>query len=233
MAGFVKWLQKWRREEGEKWKSLSWRGRAEYLWDYYRLWIVGALCAVILLAWGIALLRDGGRENWFCACFANTYGELGTGSVFWDDFARYAGYDLTEKNLVFQARIYCDPTREDYGNQYYRLLIALLDSGTLDVLVMERERLCALGSAGRLMDLEDSRTRALYDRYSDRLIWCQPQNESYDKAEVAVGIDLTGSRLVGEGCTYPADAVLGVSALSPHPDQAEIFLQFLFEEAAP
>ena len=233
MEGIKNWFRMWRREEGAKWAVLSWRQRFQYIWDYYRLWILGALCALSLLAYGAAFLRDAGRDNWFCACFANTYGELGEGSAFRDEFARYAGYDLGEKNLVFHARIYCDPTRENYVNEYYRLLIALLDSGTLDVLVMERDRLSALGSAGRLMDLEDSRTRALYDAYRDRLVWCVPRDEAHGREAVAVGIDLAGSRLVGEGRAYPADAALGVSALSPHPDQAEVFLRFLFEEAAP
>lgn len=229
---FQLWFRNWRREEAAKWRTLTRRERAEYLWDYYRLWILGGLLAVFLLGYGVSTLRNAGRENWFCACFANTYGEIGTGSVFWENYARYAGYDLNEKNLVFNARVYCDPTRETYGNEYYRLLIALMDSGTLDVLVMERERLSALGSAGRLMDLEDERTRALFERYGDRLVWCVPQDEDYGKASVAVGIDLSGSRLVGEGRAYPSDAVLGVNALAPHPDQAETFLQFLFEEAA-
>ena len=226
-------LRAWWKEERTKWSALSWPQRAGYVWDYYRLWILGAVCAVSLLAYGITHFLYGQRENWFYVCFANTYAEIGSGSAFWSDYARYAGYNLDEKNLVFDARVYCDPTREDYGNQYYQFLIAAMDSGTLDAVVLEQDRLRAMGSAGRLMDLEDDRVHSLMETYGDRLIWCVPQEETYGKTEVPIGIDLSGSALVGEGRAYGEDAALGINALAPHPEQTEVFLRYLFEEAAP
>ena len=225
-------LRAWRTAEAEKWRSLSRRQRAEYLWDYYRLWILGIVSAVLLLGYLISGYRNSLRENWFSACFANTYAELGNGSAFWREYAQYAGYDLHEKNLDFNAQIYCNPVREDYGNQYYRVLIAAMDSGTLDVLVMEPDRLRAVGAAGRLMDLEDPRTADLFRIYADRLVWCEPNDKSYGRETVAVGIDLSGSLLAGVDRAYP-DAALGVNALSPHPEQAAVFLRYLFQEDGP
>ena len=223
-------VERWLSDEYRKLSGLSWRQRTEYVWDYYKLWLTGIFAVIVILCWWIPQLVSANRGNWFCACFANTYAEIGTNSDFWREYARYAGYDLREKNLMFNARIYCDPTRENYGNEYYRLLIAMMDSGTADVIVMERERLQALGSAGRLMDLEDERTADLFDRYENRLVWCEPLNPDYGKTSVAIGIDLTDSLLVGENCAYPEEAVLGLNALSPHPDQAAVFLRYIFEE---
>ena len=223
-------VRQWMNGEVAKLRPLSMRQRLEYVWDYYKLWIIGIVTAVLILTAGIRQFVTSNRENWFYACFANTYADIGNGSTFRSDFARYAGYDLSQKNLVFQAQIYCDPTRKDYGNQYYRVLIASMDSGVLDVLVMEPERLTAIGAAGRLMDLEDERTAAIMQKYADRVITCEPFREDYGKERVAIGIDLTGSVLVGEGCAYPDGAALGVNALSEHPEQAEVFLAYVFGE---
>ena len=55
--------------------------------------------------------------------------------------------------------------------------------------------------------------------------------EDYGKEYVPIGIDLSGTILTGAGEAYVEGAVLGINALAPHPEQAEIFLSYLFESA--
>lgn len=171
-------------------------------------------------------------ENHFAACFANTTAELGPDSDFGRGFARYADYDLTQKNLVPLDECWCHPGEGSaFNNTYYNLLVTYLDSGTLDVLVMPEEDLIAVGSSGRLMDLRDNRTAAIFEAYQDRLIYATPNvQSSYSDSPVPVGIDLSGTPLVGENAPYGESAVLGVSALAPHLEQVEVFLAYLFEE---
>lgn len=206
---------------------------AAYIWEYYRLWIIGITAAVLFLGWMALRLLTTPTDNWFFACFCNTYAPLGNGSLFQNGFVRYAGYDLDEKGIEFSAALYCDPAAQPIGNTYYETLISYLDSAAADVVVMERDGIEALGATGRLMDLEDERLAGLAERWADRLVWVAPQDESYGKQQVAVGIDLTGSMLVGDYCAYPEGAVLGISAQAPHPDQAERFLHYLLEEEMP
>ncbi len=156
-----------------------------------------------MLAWGVHQYVTTNSENWFFACFANTRADLGNGSEFWEDYAGYTGYDLSEKDLLFNAQLYFDPTGRTAGNQYYQLLIAYMDSGSLDVLVMEKEQIKAIGASGRLMDLEDERLRTIYEQYKDLLVYCEPFDEDYGKTLVPVGIDLSGTILTGENQAYP------------------------------
>lgn len=225
-------LRQWWDIEVEKIKGLSARELVFYIWDYYKLWIVSILSIVLVLGWGIHQYVSNNSDMWFFACFANTRADLGDGSQFWKDYAVYAGYDLSEKDLTFNAQLYVDTIGKTVGNQYYQLLIAYLDGGILDVLVMEKDRLLVIGASGRLMDLETEQMRTIYERYQDRLVYCEPINEEYGKDWVPVGIDLSGTVLVGEDGAYLEDAVLGISALAPHPEEAETFLAFLFESAS-
>ncbi len=221
-------IRRWLAEEYKKIKNLSWRGKIEYAWDYYKLWIIGVLSFVILCAYITPRLLTANRENWLYACFANTYADIGGNSDFWRDYAAYADYDLSQKNLIFNAQIYCDPASEDYGNQYYRLLIASMDSGVLDILIMEPDRLKYLGASGRLLDLEDERAKEIFQAYQDRLIWCEPlENKNYHKSRVAIGIDLSGSILTGGNHAYPDGAALGINALSQRPEEAKRFLEYI------
>lgn len=225
----VKQAGQWMRDEVQKIKAIPPPKRWSYIWEYYKLWIIAILTGVLLLFWGIHHYATTNAENWFFACFANTQADLGDGSEFWSDYAAYAGYDLDEKNLLFHAQCYFDPTGNTFGNGYYQMLIAYMDSGDLDVLVMEKDRLQAFGSSGRLMNLEDERMQTVFERYGDRLVYCEPQKDHNDSTLVPIGIDLSGTVLTGENGAYGNDAVLGVNALAPHLDQIEVFLAYLFE----
>lgn len=228
----MKRLRQWWNEEVNKIREFSAKDFALYIWDYYTLWIISILSIVLVLGWGIHQYVTNSSDTWFFACFANTRADLGDGSRFWKDYATYAGYDLDEKDLTFNAQLYVDTIGKTVGNQYYQLLIAYLDGGILDVLVMERERLLVIGSSGRLMDLETEQMRTIYERYQDRLVYCEPINEEYGKDWVPVGIDLSGTVLVGDDSAYLEEAVLGISAFAPHPEEVETFLAFLFESVS-
>ena len=205
--------------------------RLAFIWDYYKLWIIGITALLAFSVWFAVHFASTKGENWFFACFANTRAEIGDGSEFWQSYADYAGYDLNEKNLVFVDECFVDPDKLITGSQYYKLLIAYLDSGTLDVLVMEPERLRKIGEGGRLMDLENEKMAAVAERYADRLIWCEPkEEEEYGKERVPVGIDLSGSLLTGTYGAYEEGAALGVNALAPHPEEVEVFLRYVLGE---
>ena len=222
------WKQ-WFGRERKKIAKMSLRDLGWYVWTYYRIWIAGIAAALGVTIFLVVRMVTVPGENYFFGCFANTYANLGKGSAFYEDFAEYAGYDLKEKGLEFNASIYCKPS-QGAGSTYYRTLISFLDSGALDVLVMEREDIENIGEMGRLLDLEDERMGDFARRWADRLIYVEPVSD-YIKDWVPVGIDIAGSILVDKYNAYPDGAVLGVSAQAGHLDQVEVFLNYIFSEA--
>lgn len=228
----MKQRKKWFEGEREKIGTLPLKAKAEYIWNYYKIWIIAAAALLLFAVYIGRTVRGAIGDNWFYACFANTSADVGSDSAFCRDFADYAGYDLRQKNLVFNAQMYCRPSKGKYNDVYYQNLVAFLDGGVLDVLIMEKPEIQTLGAGGRLLDLEDERVRAVYEKYKDRLVFCEPYRaEEYGKSRVAVGIDLAGSVLVGDHRAYPDGCVLAISSQAPHMDQIECFLAYLFGEA--
>lgn len=219
-------------EERQKLAGLSLSQKRQYIWQYYKLWIVGA--AALLWFLGFAGYRWFAvpRENWFFALFTNTYSDVGNGSELWRDFADYAGYDLREKKLEFNASSYFDLTKAGGAvNSYYEGFVAFADSGALDVVVMEQpEQLAAVGATGRLLDLNREECGALREKYAERLIYTTPNDESYGE-RVPVGIDVSDSLLTGKYRVYGAQrCVLGIGAHSTHLEAVETFLAFIMQE---
>lgn len=222
------------REDREKLRGERPSQVALYIWDYYRIPIIALLVALALGGYLLFIELTVPKDTWFYACFANTYADYGKGSNFYAGLADYAGYDLREKQLTINCAIYCNPSNLTGRNYYYDSLVALMDAGALDVVVMGRADIEALGRSGRLLDLSSEKGLGLAERWADRLTAVVPDDtEENGDVPLPVGIDLEGSRVVGDYAAYPGDAWLGVNAHAQHVDQVEVFLQYLFDAGDP
>ena len=93
---------------------------------------------------------------------------------------------------------------------------------------MAPDSLSALAQSGRLTDLRLEQTKALLERYSDRLICFQSETDG----AIPVGIDLSDSLLVTKYRVYSPEegCALGVCAHTGNLDNISLFLQFVLEE---
>ena len=229
MAG----LSGWFREEREKLRGLSPRSAAEYIWDYYKLWIIGIVSFVSLAVFLTYRIATNIPDTWVVILFVNTRAELGNQSELWQGYVEKTGYDLTEKRVEFQDQSYFDYTvNQARGNTYYELFTALVDAGQLDAVTMPPEALTALGQSGRLKDLDREECRVLRERWGDRLLYSLPYDTSYSQEPVPVGIDVSDSLLLSRYHAYPAEdgCALGIGANSEHLDAVEEFLEYIFQE---
>ena len=211
------------------WKALrpmTWRQRLRFVAAYYGLWIAGVVCGGALIIYLAVRIAAGPPQYRLYAVFTNTRADAGSGSALWRDFTEYAGYDLKEKRVEFDAASYFDYTRNQAkGNTYYNAFVTLSDTGTLDLITMEPEQLSALGQSGRLLDWNMEACAALRERYADRLIYYQPP----EGEPIPVGIDLSDSLLVTKYHLYSEGCALGLSAQSTRLDSAADFIRFVLE----
>lgn len=229
----MNWLKSYFSREKEKIQNIeTFRGKVEYIWQYYYLWIIGIVSAVLIIGSVIYHYNTALKENWFFITFTNTYAEVGNKTRLWDGYVEYTGYDTTVKNVEFNDTSYFDcATNNGAGNEYYEVFVAHVEAGTLDAVTMEKESLEALGASGRLMDLNDERCASIMEKYGDRLVYCEPYDEDYALDQVPVGIDISDSILMTEYNIYPDSCVLGIGSYAQHIDAVEQFLDYIFEEA--
>lgn len=222
-------LPQWYRDEREKLKGYGLMDRLRYIWQYYRLWIIGigfVLGFTVYAVWNYVTVPG---EIHFYGILSNTYAQLGEGSDFYWGFVRKAGYDLDEGVVELDCANYCKPSGRATGNTYYEKLISMLDGHVDDIWIAEAEDVIAVGETGRLMDLDRDTTGAL-EKYADRFVYCTPLREDYSPDPVPIGIDLAGTALAdGEFSPYPGGAVLAINAYTQRLDQVPVFLEYIFE----
>ena len=221
-------LPVWFRDERRKLKGYPIRLKLKYIWQYYRLWLIGIGFVLGFAAYALWIYFTVPGDIHFYAICSNTYARLGQGSDFYNGFVEAAGYDLSTGVVEIDCANYCKPSGRVTGNTYYEKLISMLDAGVDDIWIAQAEDVVAVGEAGRLMDLNSDAAKELRERYGDRFVYCTPLDESYSRAPVPVGIDLSGTALTGEYSAYPEGAVLGVNAYTRRFDQVVVFLDYLF-----
>ena len=221
-------LPQWFRDEREKLRGYGPRDVLKYVWQYYKLWLVGIGAVVGFAAYALIIYFTTPGDIHFYGILSNTYARLGQGSKFYDGFVAAAGYDLKTGVVELDCANYCKPSGRVTGNSYYEKLISMLDGGVDDIWIAEAEDVVALGATGRLMDLNSEAASAIREKYADRFVYCTPLRDDYSADPVAVGVDLSGCALVREYGAYPNGAVLGVNAATRRVDQAAVFLDYLF-----
>ena len=223
-------ITKWWKNEREKVSGIpGTKKKIEYIWEYYKLWIIGIVFGIWFVTFAVRQYTTSLKDYWCFMVFANTYADAGDHSKLWEDYVEYAGFDLSEKAVRFDANSYFDYQKGVTGNSYFEAFVAYADSGTLDAIVMGRDSLTALGRTGRLMDLESEACSSIRAKYGDRFLYAVPIDEEYNGKEVPVCIDISDSRLVTQYGIYAEPCAIGIGALSENVESVELFLDFLFE----
>ena len=217
-------------EERAKIKALPFKEKIQYIWMYFKIPIIVALFVIGFGTFLIVRIATNIPDNWLTVTFANTTARAGTGSEIWKDFTEYAGYDLKQKKVEFNAESYFDYLQNQArGNAYYNAFVSLADAGEIDAITMSKDSLAALGQSGRLFDLNDEACASLKEKYADRFIYYTPVNDEEHTAPIPVGIDVSDSLLVTKYKVYSGDCALGVGAHSENIKEIEDFLRFILE----
>lgn len=219
-------LGKWFRQEREKLRELTGKEKAQYVWQYYHLWIIGISAFLAISIFLTVRITTSIKEEWLYGMFANTMADAGNGSDLWRDFTEYSGLDLKEKRVEFNAEAYFDYLKDQAkGNNYYNAFVALTDGGVLDFITMETPSLEALAESGRLTDLRLERCSELYERYKDRIVYFHGT-----EGDIPIGFDISDSLLVTRYGLYRDSCAIGIGARSEKIDIIALFMRFILEE---
>ncbi|MBR1758106.1 MAG: hypothetical protein IJ744_05180 [Lachnospiraceae bacterium] len=220
-------IKEWWTEETTKLKGLSPAKRVKYIWQYYKLWIIGILALIYLTVFLIVRISNNVPDCRLYVVYANTMADVGNESEFWQAFVDAQGYDLREARVEFDAQSYFDYTKNQArGNSYYNAFIGLADAGMIDIITMECDSIKALGQCGRLIDLRSDLTASLYEAYADRLLYYEPEGGE----PIPVGFDVSDSILITKYHIYPDSCGLAIITETNNIEDIAVFLSYILQE---
>ena len=162
-------------------------------------------------------------DTWFYAAFINEYNTVGKGSRIYDDFLSLD--EARGKNVVFDSNYFFDLSKEsDYANRYYQKLVAHIEAGTVDVMILSEDNLSGIARGGHFLDLRDERVADGLSPYKENFYYY-----TTDEGEsIPIGIRLVGGSYRDE-LGYLEDVYVAVSPKCDNPQAALLFIEMLMK----
>lgn len=158
------------REQQQKTKDMSAKGKLEYFWYYYK---VHAIVAVSVIALAIMFIYQyaTNKDYGFYAAFINA-NDSANQETWGDEFAEYAGID-TDKYLSYidTSILYSESNTSQYTIAAAEKLIAMLQTGIVDILVADTETFEGYAQNEFFADLTQVLPEDLLEKYQDCLYY--------------------------------------------------------------
>lgn len=215
-------------EEKNKIKEMdSTRKKMGYIWDYYKIWIIGAVVLIGLIAYFTVVLVTREDKPVMEVVLVNNYDDVSEDSELAKGFVTYVGEENLPGKVAFDNNAFFNlANNSDYKNSYYMKVLAYLEADTAQVLVCQYDNLMGIAKSGRLIDLSDEKVKTIYDKYKDKVVYY----EDDEGVKVPVGIDISdGYANAGLSEYTDSKAYIGLSAYAADYEYAEKFVDYMME----
>ena len=229
-----------------RFSELDRKKKAEYIWDYYRWWIIGGIIVVVLLTIFIRDYRENSKPTYLDVEILNTYFGYDKSNTLYDDFVREEGIDLSKEHLTISMDTTLSTDNFDTTMiAFQQRLLASYAAQEVDVVIGPKKIIEGPANCDAYANFEKILPPDLLADLKDRdyeLYYFDPAADEIDDAE---GEDLTpycaGIYIdncaylnnMGEAGAYPVAEseddrpVLTIAANSLRIDHAIEFLRFI------
>lgn len=233
-------------KEETKFSELDRKKKAEYIWDYYRWWIIGGIIAVIAVTIFIRDYRENSKPTYLDVEMLNTYFGYDKSNTLYDDFVREEGIDLTKEHLTISTDTTLSTDNFDTTMiAFQQRLIASYAAQEVDVVIGPKKIIEGPANCSAFADFEKVLPQDLLADLKDRDYELYYFDPAADEIEDYEGEDLTpycaGIYLdncsylnnMGEAGAYPIAQseddrpVFTIAANSLRMDHAIEFLRFI------
>lgn len=221
--------EKWQNEKN-KLKPMNWKEKIGYIWEYYKLWIIGTLVIVIFSSSMISSMVKNSRPTYLYATFINasSYGNEDFDLI--ADFADYADVNTKKEQLSLDTTLQLSEG-EEYDEMTYNStmkLYAQIVAKSIDVMVMGKTIIDDYAAQDAFLALDETLPSDLYEKLQDQILTANNENgTSYE-----CGIDISDSVVLQRSELY-ADTqtpVFSIVSNSEHVENAIVFLEYLYSQ---
>jgi len=206
-------------------KDLDFKEKLNYIWDYFKWWIIGGIAIIVSLIITIPGIIENRKEVQLYVLFLNSNIAAQEYTPIMDDYVEEANIDMDGKRIVLDTSLYID--RENANTKAMensQKLTVLFASKTIDVLVSDDKNFEFCCSQGAYMDLKELLPADLYEKYSDKIIMA----ENPETGEMtAYGIKMEDSEILKREKAFSDSPVLSVSLTTEKKENAILFIKYL------
>ena len=212
-------------------KEMNREQKLEYIWDYYKFYIIGAVVAIVIIISLIGTFIEGNREvEMYCAVF-NDYGNgeiidkiqkeypsfIGKEDAYISVDGGYPFAETTEGSLM--------TTPEDSS---VVKIMTLFSAGDVDVVISDYGSMLFAKDQKLIAPLDEALPKELFEKLSPYYVYAD-YNERGGKGDGKVyALDISDTAFFKD-CAYSyTDGVICVSSVTESPEKAADFVRYVF-----
>lgn len=216
------------KSDRETLRKLNQHDRLLFIWDYYKIPILGAVSALVLLVM-VFVSWMGKKDVAMYAVFVNSNAAVvQTRPELLNELLSSSGVDMDGKAIDITADL---TLGADYSNdtdgQTIQILAALFGISGLDVFAAEQASFDRYAVQDAFVDLSLFAEPELYEKSGVTPYWYTGS----DGHEILGGIVLHPGTVLHEAGYYHGDVVIGVASNAQHLDEAIAFVKQLLVQA--
>lgn len=209
-------------------KSLSTKQKIEYVWDYYRWYIIAVICGITIIVSTISHVITY-KEPLLSVIMLNSYSPMtGNAEAGFDEFFQEFGYGSYEGALELKQDLYFQENKEldpiDYQN--YEILLAMLIGGDYDVFLGIGDVYLDFVNQGFFADLSEILSDDLLDTYEEQIIYADNMGEI---TQYPAAIILENNQWLVQNNYYNGECYLGILEKEHLNESAIEFSEFLLK----
>lgn len=213
-------VRSWFLGEREKLAPMSPKQKWEYIWGYYKWWILGFVLLIVIIVSGVQNMRYQRRELLISGVFINTSTSAEGYAFVNEDYWAYAGADEGTRVELIEARSIRYNAEQPTGYDVNDILSidTQIAAKTLDYIIGDAEAMEFYDQQKSLLDLSGLLTQ----EQLSALPTVSTENGT-------VAVDLTGSTLAGQFGLSAEPSYMFFLANTPRKESCIAFLEYLFQ----
>ena len=207
------------------WKDFTFRQKLEYIWDYYRYWILAVVCCAFFIGY-TAYEEIAFREPLMNVIMLNAQQKTENAAEGFNEFLDSYGYEKYKGAVSVNNSLRFVETKDmEYQNyQFEQYLFALVNTGEQEIFFGNDQMFMTYVDEGMLLDLRQIIPEELLLSYEDQLIYSDyfGQEKCFPCA-----VCITNNRFLFENQYYDERCYVGVFYNADQPEIAADFMEFL------
>jgi len=213
--------------EKEKLKQMDTKGKVEYIWEYYKFWIIGTLAMMILIYGLVDAQIENSKETYIYVTMVNSQLVSSGETSLLDDFADSIGIDTSEKKVILDTSIQMDAeVSSEYSMNSSAKMFAQFAAKTIDVTVMNKDMIDFFDDKDAFASLDKVLPADFYNAHKDNFI----TGTDSEGNEYICAMDISDSVIFQESNAYSETPYFSIVSNTENLDNSIQFLEYLYSK---
>ena len=215
--------------QNKKLKNMTWAQKKEYIWEYYKIHIIGTLIAIVSIICFTIMFMQNNYKSVFTLVVVNgnMTGFSDHNDIITTDFTKYLGIDGKSKRVIIDNNFSLIQQTGDEDSYYStQKIVTMATAKSIDGYICDYNYVTFFSNDDELFltDLRDLLTADELSKLSDYLVYYT----ATDGTKIPIALDLTSTHVkTGTDLTMTRPCY-GIVSASAHTDNAVKFIKYAF-----